>query len=67
VEQAADQHAAEQRGSAATPCPATSGIMIGMKAKLVPCTMGSRAPTGPMADGLDQRRDTGEQHRHLDQ
>jgi hypothetical protein len=21
--------------------------MIGMKAKLVPCTMGSRAPTGP--------------------
>ena len=31
----------------ATPAPATAGIMIGMKAKLVPCTMGRRAPTGP--------------------
>ena len=33
--------------TASTPLPATSGIMIGMKAKLVPCTIGSRAPTGP--------------------
>ncbi len=31
----------------ATPAPATAGIMIGMKAKLVPCTIGRRAPTGP--------------------
>ena len=34
--------------SASTPLPATSGIMIGRKAKLVPCTIGSAAPTGPM-------------------
>ena len=33
---------------ASTPLPATSGIMIGMKAKDVPCTMGRRAPTGPI-------------------
>ena len=33
--------------SASTPRPATSGIMIGRKAKDVPCTIGSRAPTGP--------------------
>lgn len=32
---------------ASTPLTATSGIMIGMKAKDVPCTMGMRAPTGP--------------------
>ena len=32
----------------ATPAPATAGIMMGMKAKLVPCTMGKRAPTGPI-------------------
>ena len=31
-----------------TPLPATSGIMIGRNAKLVPCITGSRAPTGPM-------------------
>ena len=34
--------------SASTPLPATSGIMIGIKANDVPCTMGSAAPTGPM-------------------
>ena len=32
--------------SASIPLPATSGIRIGMKAKDVPCTMGSAAPTG---------------------
>ena len=32
---------------APTPFPATSAIMMGMNAKLVPCTIGSRAPTGP--------------------
>ncbi len=53
--------------SASTPLPATSGIMIGIKAKLVPCTIGRRAPTGPETDGLEQRRDTCKQHRHLDQ
>ena len=37
---------------ASTPLPATSGIMIGMKAKDVPCTMGIFAPTGPEGDGL---------------
>jgi hypothetical protein len=30
------------------PSPATAGIMIGTKAKDVPCTIGSRAPIGPM-------------------
>ncbi len=33
---------------ASTPLSATIGIMIGRKAKLVPCTSGRRAPTGPM-------------------
>ena len=33
--------------SPSTPLPATSGIMIGMKAKLVPCTIGRPAPIGP--------------------
>ena len=32
---------------ASTPLPATSGIMMGTNAKLVPCTIGNRAPTGP--------------------
>ena len=32
---------------ASTPLPATSGIMIGMNANEVPCTMGRRAPAGP--------------------
>ena len=34
--------------SASTPLPATSGIMIGRNAKLVPWTIGSAAPTGPI-------------------
>jgi hypothetical protein len=33
---------------AATPPPATIGIITGRKAKLVPCTIGRRPPTGPM-------------------
>jgi hypothetical protein len=32
---------------AATPRPATIGIITGRNAKLVPCTSGSRAPAGP--------------------
>ena len=32
---------------AGTPRPATIGIMTGRYAKLVPCTIGSRAPAGP--------------------
>jgi len=30
------------------PRPATAGIITGTNAKLVPWTIGSRAPTGPM-------------------
>ena len=30
------------------PRPATAGIITGKKAKLVPCTIGNLAPTGPM-------------------
>jgi hypothetical protein len=39
--------------------------MIGMKAKDVPCTIGSARRPG-RSDGLEQRRDTGKEHRHLD-